>query len=407
MTWVFLTRAGSEKDLVEELGEGAEVMDEGVVALAARRRRPDATYEEPGFARQAMSLEAVVESGGPEEIADALAEAMLARRPKKALPWRWSLQVVSADSRDPHDPRRSLALALGEILPETLALRLPPELRAAEVSADEAERLAQVWIPSEEAALVGLTVATEALSRDPGGKPRLRRPEEAVSRSGLKLEEAFLWLGVGPEKGDRCVDLGAAPGGWTQVAVGRGAQVLAIDPARMKVDLPARRFTHLQASAFEYAPEETLDWLLCDMAWRPLEVAKLVAKWGRRGWARQALVNFKLPMKKKADMLRQIVAELERAGWQGLRKRQLFHDRDEITIAAWLDPRIAARGAQPAFQVRSKARHEASPRRHDGRGEASRRAPAGPKSSARGRRRGQTEGRGRSRLGRGPRPRSR
>jgi hypothetical protein len=116
------------------------------------------------------------------------------------------------------------------------------------------------------------------------------------------------------------------------------------------------------------------------MAWRPLEVAKLVAKWGRRGWARQAIVNFKLPMKKKAEMVRQILAVLEPAGWQGIKRRQLFHDRDEITLAAWLDPKIVARGPQPAFQVRAKARHE-GPR---GRGRAPRRGPprgrrAGPR----------------------------
>lgn len=388
MSWVFLTRSGSEQDLAEEFGGDAEVMEEGVVALPERRRRPDATYEEPAFARQAMSLEVAVEVGGPEEIADAVFEAMQRRRPRKGTPWRWSLQITAADGKDPHDPRRGLATALAEVLPEAVAVRLDPGLRDRETTADEAERLVQVWVVSEEAALVGVTVATEALSRDVGGKPRLRRPEDAVSRAGLKLEEAILWLGVGPEKGDRCVDLGAAPGGWTQVACGRGAHVLAIDPAKMKVDFPPRRMTHLQASAFEYAPEETLDWLLCDMAWRPLEVAKLMAKWGRRGWARQAIVNFKLPMKKKAAMVAQVVAVLKEAGWQGIRKRQLFHDRDEITLAAWLDPSVVARGAQPAFQVRAKARHEEG-------------------GAPRGRGRGRGRSRGRGRGGRsGPRGRA-
>ena len=361
--WVFLTRSGSENDLVEELGTEAETMEEGVVAAPNRKKRPNATYEEPAFARQALRLTSVVESGGPEEIADALAQAIIENQPKNPPPWRWNLQVIAADSRNPHDPRRSLAQALAEVLPDAVRVRLPPELREREYPADEAQRLAHVWIPSEDTALVGFTPTTDALSVYPGGKPRLRRPDDAVSRSGLKLEEAILWLGVGPSKGERCVDLGAAPGGWTQVAVGRGAHVLAIDPARMKVSFPQKRFQHLQASAFEYAPEETLDWLLCDMAWRPREVAQLLAKWGRRAWARQAIVNFKLPMKKKAEMLRVITKTLEAAGWQGIRKRQLFHDRDEVTIAAWLDPKLVVRGAQPAFQVRAKAKHQDSARR--------------------------------------------
>lgn len=394
-TWVFLSRSGSEDDLADELGKEAEVMNEGVVACPNRRRRPDATYEEPAFARQAMTLEAVLESGGPEEIADATFQAMQRRRPKKGAPWRWNLQIVAADGRDPHDPRRDLAQALNEILPDALDTRLDPAFRESGGGADEAQRLVQVWVVDEDTVLIGVTVATEAMSRDPAGKPRLRRPEDAVSRAGLKLDEAIRWLGVGPDKGDRCVDLGAAPGGWTQVAIGRGAHVVAIDPANMKVDFPPKRLTHLKQSAFDYAPEETLDWLLCDMAWRPLEVAKLMGKWGRRGWARQAIVNFKLPMKKKAEMVAQITRVLEESGWQGIRKRQLFHDRDEITLAAWLDPRIVARGVQPAFQVRAKARHEGAPR---GRSKASGRG-------SRGRDGGRARGRGAP--SRGSRPRGR
>ncbi len=362
MGWAFLTRAGSEGDLVDEMGAG-EISAEGLVFAPERRREPDGSFSELAFARQAMRVEAAVESGGPEEIADALARAMESRRPSSGAPWRWTLQIVAADGKDPHDPRRGLATALAEVLPDALAARLSPDLRAAAVSAEEAERLAQVWVADEAAVLVGLTAAQAALSREPGGKPRLRRPEDAVSRAGLKLEEAILWLGVGPEKGERCADLGAAPGGWTQVAAGRGAHVTAVDPAKMKVELPPRRFVHVQASAFDHTPEETLDWLLCDMAWRPLEVAKLIAKWGRRGWARAAIVNFKLPMKKKAAAIAAIEAELSAAGWRGLRRRQLFHDRDEVTIAAWLDPKIVVRGPQPAFQMRSKARQATAPRR--------------------------------------------
>jgi 23S rRNA (cytidine2498-2'-O)-methyltransferase len=71
------------------------------------------------------------------------------------------------------------------------------------------------------------------------------------------------------------------------------------------------------------------------MAWRPLEAAALLAKWGRRKWARMMVANIKLPMTKKADILTRVRAILEQEGnWKHVRMKQLYHDRDEITLTA-------------------------------------------------------------------------
>jgi 23S rRNA (cytidine2498-2'-O)-methyltransferase len=71
------------------------------------------------------------------------------------------------------------------------------------------------------------------------------------------------------------------------------------------------------------------------MAWRPLEVAALLAKWGRRRWARILVANIKLPMTRKAELLGRVRAILEREGeWRHVRAKQLYHDRDEITLSA-------------------------------------------------------------------------
>jgi 23S rRNA (cytidine2498-2'-O)-methyltransferase len=234
-------------------------------------------------------------------------------------------------------------------------VRLRQDLRVAETGeGKEAQRLVQVWPIDRERALSGLTMIEHALTGTAGGRIRMKRPTNAASRAGLKLEEAIAWIGVGPEKGDLCVDLGAAPGGWSQVAVRRGATVIAVDPAEVKAELPRQWFTQVKLNAFEFAPSETMDWLLCDMAWRPLEVAQLVSKWGRRVWARQFIANFKLPMKKKVEILRKITSALEAAGWRGLRARQLYFDRDEVTIYGWLDPKIVVTGIKPPFQLRSR-----------------------------------------------------
>jgi 23S rRNA (cytidine2498-2'-O)-methyltransferase len=51
------------------------------------------------------------------------------------------------------------------------------------------------------------------------------------SRAYLKLWELFSRLGVMPGTGERCIDLGASPGGWTWVLAQLGARVVAVDKA--------------------------------------------------------------------------------------------------------------------------------------------------------------------------------
>jgi 23S rRNA (cytidine2498-2'-O)-methyltransferase len=70
------------------------------------------------------------------------------------------------------------------------------------------------------------------------------------------------------------------------------------------------------------------------MVWRPIEVAQMLGRWARRRDTRMLVANFKLPMKRKAETVREIRAMLESGGWRGVRTRQLYHDREEITATA-------------------------------------------------------------------------
>jgi 23S rRNA (cytidine2498-2'-O)-methyltransferase len=74
------------------------------------------------------------------------------------------------------------------------------------------------------------------------------------------------------------------------------------------------------------------------MAWRPLEVAQLLGKWARNGWANQLVSNIKLPMKDKLPTVLRVRHTLEGAGWTRVRMRQLYHDRDEVTVIAQRGP---------------------------------------------------------------------
>ena len=242
------------------------------------------------------------------------------------------LQSWAADTED-GSPLHAEARRLETLLPERL-----PELEWV-ASASEADRrggvFLQLCVISPTCIALGKVRPGDAASWSPGGRERMSRIAEAPSRASMKLEEALTRLRVTPGRGDLCADLGAAPGGWTQRLVARGARVIAVDPAKL---LPAlaqdARVEHVQASAFSFQPEEPVDWLFCDMAWRPLEVAELLGKWARKRWATHLVANIKLPMKDKNPILVRVRHTLETSGWNALQIRQLYHDRDEVTVTA-------------------------------------------------------------------------
>src|SRR5262249_24037668 len=159
---------------------------------------------------------------------------------------------------------------------------------------------------------VGGIAATSALSAFPGGRARMNVSAKAPSRAAMKLAEALDWLGLAPEPGDLCVGLGAGPGGWAFLLLELRGQVIAVDPGRPRTGLARHksvRSTH--RSAFKFEPDEPVEWLFCDMAWRPLEVAALLARWGRRRLARTLVANIKLPMKRKAEFVARVCEIIE------------------------------------------------------------------------------------------------
>ncbi|MBF0107963.1 MAG: 23S rRNA (cytidine(2498)-2'-O)-methyltransferase RlmM [Magnetococcales bacterium] len=188
-------------------------------------------------------------------------------------------------------------------------------------------------------ALTGCSLPTNSSSW-PMGIPRLRLPVASPSRSALKLEEALVGL-VGaemtPREGQKAIDLGAAPGGWTWAMARRGVSVTAVDRGALAAhvrNLPGVQ--HLREDGFRFKPPVAVDWLLCDIVDQPRRVADLVARWAGLGWCRWSIFNLKLPMKKRDEEVRlcqdRIEAHLrsEGLGFQ-LRFRQLYHDREEVT----------------------------------------------------------------------------
>jgi 23S rRNA (cytidine2498-2'-O)-methyltransferase len=244
--------------------------------------------------------------------------------------------VEHADS-DEGKPLAGLARALGN------ALR--PALREAgwltrQDSAARA-RLHLLLVTGNRAVLAMADPSDSAPT--PMGIPRLRMNPQAPSRSALKLEEAFLTLLDQTERntwfGDNmyAADLGAAPGGWSWVLMRQGMRVISVDNGPLAQHLlDSGRVEHLRADGFVWHPKRMLDWMVCDMVEQPRRVAERMGTWLREGWCRRTVFNLKLPMKKRWDETRQCLALLEREAGRPIewRARQLYHDREEITVFA-------------------------------------------------------------------------
>ena len=181
-------------------------------------------------------------------------------------------------------------------------------------------------------------------SADIMGISRLKMPGAAPSRSTLKLEEAIHWFLSTAQQtqliknGMTVVDLGAAPGGWTWQFVQRDCLVTAIDNGPMQQALMQTGMVeHLQTDAFTYTPKKKVDWLICDMAERPLHVSRLIARWFSNKQCTNAIFNLKLPMKKRLatvheciDLLHQKLSEANIK--HTIQAKHLYHDREEITV---------------------------------------------------------------------------
>ncbi|MGX9964665.1 SAM-dependent methyltransferase [Roseomonas sp. F4] len=120
--------------------------------------------------------------------------------------------------------------------------------------------------------------------------------EGPPSRAYLKLWEALTRLGRHPGPGETCLDLGAAPGGWTWVLAKLGATVVAVDKAPLDAAVAAMPGVTMRAeSAFGLDPrtEPKVDWLFSDVICYPSRLLSLVQRWIAADAARNFVCTLK------------------------------------------------------------------------------------------------------------------
>jgi 23S rRNA (cytidine2498-2'-O)-methyltransferase len=195
---------------------------------------------------------------------------------------------------------------------------------------------------------VGWHDAGSPETRWPGGVPPLVAPTALISRAYLKIEEALRWAELPIRPGDRCVEIGSAPGGSCAALLERGCIVTGIDSAEMDAAVLANpRFTHMRARARKVpralfrdvrwlmsdtnvAPKHTLDSVEAIVTARDVRIEGLVLTLKLT----DARLTAELPVYHK---------RIRGWGYEHVRARQLAFNRQEVCVVA--TARAATRAA--------------------------------------------------------------
>lgn len=181
-----------------------------------------------------------------------------------------------------------------------------------------------------------MLVSASCSSPFPNGEVRFVEDRTAPSRAYLKLWELFTLLDARPNQGERCVDLGASPGGWSWVLQKLGARVLSVDKAALDprvARLPGIDYRRESAFALDPRAIGPVDWLFSDVVCYPKRLLALVQKWLAVGNVQRFVCTIKFQGATDFETMAQFAAI------PGSRLLHLHHNKHELT---WV--RLADRG---------------------------------------------------------------
>ena len=150
------------------------------------------------------------------------------------------------------------------------------------------------------------------------------------NRAYLKLWEALVRLGRWPGPGERCLDLGASPGGWTWVLARLGA-----DGGRRRQgaarsqgggDAGRRLARRKRLCARRPRASGAVDWLFSDIVCYPARLLRLVETWRSSGLVR----NFVCTIKFQGETDHESAAAF--AAIPGAQVVHLHHNKHELTF---------------------------------------------------------------------------
>jgi 23S rRNA (cytidine2498-2'-O)-methyltransferase len=184
-------------------------------------------------------------------------------------------------------------------------------------------------------AILGLNRRDAALCDWPGGKVRLGRTAAQVSRAEFKLEELFDIFDLQVRSGDRALDLGAAPGGWTRILRTHDLIVWAVDPGDLDPSLADDRSIHhsrTTAGEFLRTTRVRFDMVVNDMRMEPkLSCRMMIDAAARLNPGGLGVVTLKTGSRHVLETVRACLTLLS-GTFEIVHARQLHHNRHEVTV---------------------------------------------------------------------------
>lgn len=159
--------------------------------------------------------------------------------------------------------------------------------------------------------------------------------EPVPNRAGLKLLESLATFNVKLRSGDYALDLGAAPGAWTEILRRRGMHVTAVAPRPMYDWLATDPMVRPHCmTAEEYLPicDTVYDLIVNDMKLDPQDSARLMTDYAahlRPGGI--AIMTLKLRLRDPRRVMDHTFRILRKT-YKIIRVRQLLNNRKEVTL---------------------------------------------------------------------------